>query len=81
MAAARGRGGPRWPRGPRCAAGRRTRCRILSGREGAPIGSGRSPYGCRTTLTEDQNRREVNGALGLVGMTPRFENIVMGFKS
>lgn len=52
---AQGQADPQLPRGPRCAVGRRTRCRTHAGKGGAPAGSGRSPYECQTTLQEHQD--------------------------
>lgn len=57
---AQGLADPRLPRGHRCAGGCRTHYHIPAGRGGAPTGSGRSPYGCQTTLKADEKKSEIS---------------------
>lgn len=64
LVVARGQADPQLPQGPRCAVGRRTRCRTLAGKVGAPAESGRSPYECQTTLQEHQDRADRNSGEG-----------------
>lgn len=73
--AVQGRADPRPPRGPRYVEGRRTRCRTLAGREGAPAESGRSPSGCRTTLIRNKDGAEERNNEKLFDLQTKF-NII-----
>lgn len=75
LAVVQGRADPRPPQGPRYVEGRRTRCHTLGGRGGAPAGSGRSPFGCRTTLMGNKDGAEERNNENLFDLQTKF-NII-----